>query len=271
MNNVVADLHVHTTRSDGKTDPEDIPKIANSRGLDAIAVTDHNTYYNSNEPVIEENGVHIINGMELRVEPRSIDERIDVLGYGIEPDKKLEDLLNKIGKNRKERANKILEKIEDKTGIKLRYEPTRSTGRPHIARAIAQNSQLEYDYNGAFENLIGRDCPCYVPREVSSFEEGIEVLQNCSMYTSLAHPYRYDNVDDILELAKNLDAVECRYPYDLDKTIGQKPQETAKKYNLGITGGSDAHKTSTIGSCGLNEQEFTNFIDNCEIDSIDQN
>lgn len=260
MNNVVADLHVHTTESDGTTDPSQIPELARENNLDLIAVTDHDTYHDLGSPVVNRQDVDIVSGIELRVKAESIGERIDLLGYGVTPTEELDNLVDKVRENRKNRAEEIVRRIEEETGAELEFEPTVSTGRPHIARAVEESDQIPYDYHGAFNNLIGSDHYCYVSRDIPTFEEGAEILKNSTLCTSLAHPYRYDNVEPILELATELDAIECNYSYGDDVNTGSLPTEKTEEFEMGVTGGSDAHRPESIGTCGLDEEEMERFV-----------
>lgn len=260
MNNIVADLHVHTTESDGTTDPSRIPTLARENDLDFIALTDHDTHHELEQPVVSRGGVNVISGIELRVELEEVGERVDLLGYGVTSTDKLDSVVNSVRNNRKKRAEEIVRRIEEETGAELDFEPTVSTGRPHIARAVEQNDQIPYDYGGAFDNLIGSDNYCYVSREIPSFERGVKVLKESTLCVSLAHPYRYSNVDEIVQIAERLDAIECNYLYSEGVETGDLPDNKAEEFDIGVTGGSDAHEPSSIGSCGLDQDETEAFL-----------
>ena len=260
MSNVVADLHVHTTESDGTTDPSKIPELARENGLDVIAVTDHDVYHDLCNPVVSRGQVDVISGIELRVEAESVDERIDLLGYGVTPTEELDRLVEEVRMNRKHRAEEMVRRIEEQTGAELEFEPTVSTGRPHIARAVKENERIPYDYQGAFDDLIGREHYCYVPRDIPTFETGVKALRSSTMCISLAHPYRYDNAESILELAEKLDAIECNYSYSDSVDVGNLPIEKTEEFDIGVTGGSDAHQPSSIGTCGLSREEMERFV-----------
>jgi len=91
MGNIFADLHNHTTRSDGTTKPDDVVNIAKNNGLSAIALTDHDVTQEFDHPLVVRDGVDIVSGIKLRVEPESLDER--VLGYGVVDDCRLSSVL----------------------------------------------------------------------------------------------------------------------------------------------------------------------------------
>lgn len=260
MSNIVADLHVHTTESDGTTEPSRIPDLARENNLDVIAITDHDMYHDFGQPVVNRGDVNIISGMELRVKAESIGERVDLLGYGVTSSEELDRIVESVRSNRKKRAEEIVSRIEEKTGAELDINPNVSTGRPHIAKAVDRNDEIPYDYQGTFDNLIGKDHYCYVSRDIPSFNEGVEVLKKSSLCVSLAHPYRYKNVEKAVEMTENLDAIECNYLYSDSIESGNLPREKASQFEIGVTGGSDAHEPTSIGSCGLNREEIDNFF-----------
>ncbi|PCR92059.1 PHP domain-containing protein [Natrinema ejinorense] len=259
-----ADLHVHTTRSDGSLELEAVPEAARRDGVAVVAVTDHDRLQPFDGPVVEREGLTIIHGLELRVEIDSDEasggrgadgsQRIDLLGYGVEPSAELESILEGIQANRIERGRAIVDCVESRLGIDLDVSIDTGFGRPHIARAIDAHPEAEYDYQGAFDHLIGSGCPCYVPREVPSFERGRAALAESCRLVSLAHPLRYPDPERALAAAAELDAVELQYPYERD--VDRAPVERAiERHGLLATGGSDAHEDQ-LGIEGLSRRDY---------------
>ncbi|WP_226482293.1 PHP domain-containing protein [Natrinema amylolyticum] len=248
-----ADLHVHTTRSDGSLTLEAVPEAARRGGVDVVAVTDHDRVQPFDGPVVERDGVTLVHGIELRVGTPG-GQRIDLLGYGLEPSASLEAILANIQENRIERGRAIVDCVESRLGIDLDVTVDGGFGRPHIARAIEAHPETEYDYQGAFDHVIGSDCPCYVPRDVPSFETGRAALAESCRLVSLAHPLRYRDPERALALAADLDAVELEYPYGRD--VDREPVERAiERHDLLATGGSDAHD-ERLGVDGLSRRAY---------------
>ncbi len=254
---VVADLHTHTTNSDGTLTLETLPAAARRADLDAVAVTDHDRLHpDLDEPVSRLDGITVVQGIELRVEAGAF--RVDLLGYGVSPTDDLRSLVEHLQTDRIERARKIVERVQTHTGVELSVDFDAGVGRPHIARAI-DRSEAEYDYEGAFDHLIGDDGPCFVPRDVPDFETGADVLADACGVVGLAHPFRYPEPEQALELLEALDAVERYYPYgrDVDESL---LEETIEQYDLLVTGGSDAHDNQ-LGLAGLDQAEFDRLTD----------
>ncbi|WP_158855143.1 PHP domain-containing protein [Halorhabdus sp. CUG00001] len=251
---VVADLHVHTTRSDGQLSPTSVAEAARRASLDAVAITDHDRLPPVTERWVERQGVTVIAGIELRV--RADDQLLDLLGYGLTPTAALRTELERLQANRIERAREIVAQVEARLDVELDVSFEPGVGRPHIAAAIA-DSEAPYDVAGAFEHLIGEDGPCYVAREIPSFERGHELLTAACSLVSLAHPLRYDDPDAALAHARDLDAIELAYPYD--GRVDRTPVERAiDEDDLLGTGGSDAHGT-TLGTAGLDRPAHERF------------
>jgi predicted metal-dependent phosphoesterase TrpH len=253
---VFADLHVHTTNSDGAMTLSELPEAARDADVSVVAVTDHDRLHpDLTTPVTTMEGVTVVHGIELRVEPDG-GEEVDLLAYGVYPTPELADELERLQTDRVERGRAIIENVEDRLGIDLALEAREGLGRPHIARAI-DDSDADYDYESAFDDLIGNDGPCFVARDVTSFERGVSLLRDASGLVGLAHPFRYDDPAAALELTEELDAVERYYPYG--REVDSRPVERAIAENdLVPTGGSDAHD-DVLGKAGLSKPEYRHF------------
>jgi len=249
---IVADLHVHTTNSDGTLTVETLPAAAREAGVEAVAVTDHDRYHPEiASPVTTIDGIEVVHGIELRVETDR--ERVDLLGYGLTRTEELTELVADLQADRVERARKIVSRVEDEIDVDLAVEFEPGVGRPHIARAVAE-SDHRYGYQDAFDFLIGSDCSCYVARDVPDFETGVTHLQTACDVVGLAHPLRYDDPAAALELTRDLDAVEVPYPYgrEVDR---EQVRAAAREHDLLVTGGSDAHER-TLGIEGLDREGY---------------
>ena len=255
---VFADLHVHTTNSDGEMELSEVPSAARDADVSVVAVTDHDRLHPElSTPVDVIEGVTVVHGIELRVQPDG-GERVDLLAYGVTPTQDLVDELDRLQTDRAERGRKIIENVEAHLGVDLALEARAGIGRPHVARAVVDHPETDYDDVGAvFDDLIGNEGPCYVARDVTEFERGVELLSEAAGLVGLAHPYRYDDPEAALELAAELDAVERYYPYD--REVDTRAVERAiADHDLVPTGGTDAHGHE-VGRAGLSKPEYRHF------------
>jgi len=263
---VAADLHVHTDNSDGTFALAEVPPAARAAGLDAVAVTDHDRVHpDLDAPVVERDGVTVVHGIELRVE--ADDQRVDVLGYGVRPTDALVAEIDRLQHNRVERGRTILDRLEDRLGVPIPVDPEPGLGRPDIARAVVESDADYESVRAVFDDLIGEGEPCYVARDIPTFERGRDLLGDACALVSLAHPLRYPEPAAALELAPRLDAVEVAYPYGARGHTGSNGdltvddvREVAERHDLVVTGGSDAHERS-IGGTGLSTDEYERFRD----------
>jgi len=263
---VYADLHVHTTNSDGTLTLDEVPDAARDAGVSVVAVTDHDRLHPGlDRPVTERDGVTLVHGIELRVE--ADDQRVDLLGYGVRRTDALVAECERIQRDRVERGRRIIENVEAELGVDLALEPREGLGRPHIARATVDHPDTDYDeLDAVFADLIGNDGPCFVARDVPAAETGVDLLADACGLVGLAHPLRYDDPEAALALCADLDAVETNYPYD--RPVGQRPETDAEAatgaalvadavetHDLLGTGGSDAHDR-TFGKAGLDRESY---------------
>jgi len=261
---VYADLHVHTTNSDGTLELDEVPEAAREAGVSAVAVTDHDRLHPGlDRPVTERDGVTVVQGIELRVDAG--DQRVDLLGYGARRTDALVAECERIQRDRLTRGRRIIENVEAELGVDLALEPREGLGRPHIARATVDHPDTDYDaMDAVFADLIGNDGPCFVARDVPDAETGIDLLADACGLVGLAHPLRYDDPEAALSLCADLDAVELHYPYD--RPVGRDPEDgeydgpalvadAVETHDLLATGGSDAHDR-TLGNAGLDRDAY---------------
>lgn len=250
---VYADLHVHTDHSDGTLSLEEVPDAAAAAGVAVVALTDHDRIQPAlDAPVTNRNDTTIIHAIELRVETPV--QRVDLLGYGVTPTDELEDLVAYLQEDRATRGQRIIDCLEDHLDIALDIAGEPGLGRPDIARAVDAHPDSGYDYRETFEHLIGDDCPCFVARDVPTFEDGRRILEDACALVSLAHPLRYQDPKTALDRCRDIDAVERYYAYgrDVDQTI---VDDAIAEHDLLITGGSDTHERD-IGLTGLTESDY---------------
>lgn len=253
-----ADLHVHTTNSDGTLSLAGVRRAARAAGLRAVAVTDHDRLHPGLEaPVIDSEGLTVVHGIELRVDAG--DQRLDLLGYGATRTDALVAELDRLQSDRVERGRAIVDNVESALGIDLDVDVGPGFGRPDVARAVAAHPDTDYDIQGVFDDLIADGAPAYVPRDVPSFERGRELLSSACAIVGLAHPLRYVDPAAALERVGTLDAVEVWYPYDGDPDLGPI-RSAADSHDLLVTGGSDAHDDG-LGRAGLGPAEWRRVRD----------
>ena len=261
-----ADLHLHTTASDGMISPEELVMLAKEKGFSAIAITDHDTTEGLLEGINagKAYGIEVIPGIELSTLKN--EREIHILGYYPDPHcSALHNMLAQMIEARSSRALRMIEKLGDNS-IYINRERVREIagnkfiGRPHIAHALLEKGYIN-NVNEAFtEKFIGRGGQGYVERFKITPTEGIIMLKEAHAIPVLAHPGYLSagepvSKEEIAALkTAGLQGLEVYYskhtPAQIDFYL-----KCAKEYKLLVTGGSDCHgsydKPNSLGSVKL--------------------
>jgi hypothetical protein len=267
---VKADLHVHSTASDGTVRPRDLVALALERGLSVLAIADHDSVEGLAEAqqAAEDTPLTLVPAVELSaVTPHGDD--VHVLGYFIRgDDRHLREHLTDLRSARLNRAEAMVEALSD-AGYSVTIDDVLTlseggaVGRSHVARALvaAGHAQSVAD---AFRRLIGRGRPFYVSKDVRSPQEAISCVHDAGGLAVVAHPgvSRLDHI--ISDLAAcGLDGLEA---YHADHSPQERARYAAMAADLGllVTGGSDFHGPAApnppIGSVDIPAETVAAFI-----------
>jgi len=250
---VKADLHVHTTASDGRYSPEDIVRMAVSRGVEVMAITDHDSVdgvpgaLEAAKPFPK---LRVIPGVEVSTDvPHG---EVHMLGYFIDySDPGLTRKLAELRNSRKVRAQRMIEKLAT-MGVHVEWDRVQdiagsgSVGRPHIARAMMENGYVQ-STREAFSRFIGREGPAYVEREKMTPEQVVEFVVEVGGLPVLAHPGDIDDLDDFIPRLQRVGMIGMEVYYNgyNAKTVAQLAS-LSSKHNLIALGGSDYHGLDTL-------------------------
>ena len=242
----VADLHTHTTASDGLLSPVELVGEATAAGLAAIAITDHDTVDGIAEATAAAGpGLQVVPGIELAgtVGPREA----HILGFFVDPTSPA--LLRTLAEFRRLRIDRMERFARHLTaaGLPLTLDEILaeasggSVGRPHIARAMIRLGYVE-TIQTAFEGYLVPGCPTFVPKDEFSPEACIDVVRSAGGVAVLAHPFSTGDPDEFaLRLAgAGLTGIEVEYGvYDEQRRAVLR--DIAARHGLVATGGSDYH------------------------------
>jgi len=244
-----ADLHLHTSFSDGTYTPEEVVSQAVRHGLAAIALTDHDSVEGcdrAGRACVAAN-IEFIAGTELTAEQE--DNEIHILGYFL--DTKNAKLLTEIAKFQAVRQNRIHEMVQRLNELQIPLKPEavfalancRSPGRPHVARALV-NAGLVGSLDEAFERFLKKNRPAWVPKAKMSALDSVELIHQAGGLAVMAHPglNRTDEVIPAL-VESGLDGIECYHTKHSPSTTAHY-MEIAARFKLLVTGGSDCHGLS---------------------------
>jgi predicted metal-dependent phosphoesterase TrpH len=255
-----ADLHLHSTASDGALAPAAVVRRAAEVGLAAIALTDHDSLAGLDEAQAagDHHGVAVLAGCEFSVQgPWG---EVHLLAYLISPSHaELRTAIDRARAARAERARAIVALL-NRLGVALgaadveRVAAGAAIGRPHVARALVARG-LVGSFSEAFDRFLGRGRPAFVPKTLPSFAETTDLVRRAGGVSAAAHLGSRAS-REVLRAMKGdgLDAVEVRHPGH-SASVRAELERVARELRLLPTGGSDWHGAdemspshSTIGS-----------------------
>ena len=249
MPQLVADLQLHSSASDGSDPPAQVVQRARALKFAAIALTDHDTMAGVPEALAaaESLGIECIQGVELSTLDET-ERQVDILGYGIDHlDEDFAAELTRIRSGRLGRAHAMVQKLNE-MGHRVSWERVQAlagsenVGRPHVAKAMVE-AGIVPNVNAAFTpELIGDGGRAYVQRVKISPEQAIERIHRAGGVACAAHPARTKLSDAEIEhlVVAGLDALEVYYPQHTPADT-RRFETLVARYGLLTCGGSDDH------------------------------
>ena len=251
------DLHVHTRASDGTLSPANLVQYAKTRGLEAIAVTDHDTVEGLDEAVVEGNatGFEVVPGVEISADYAG--GALHILGYYL--DFKSGALLKRLAvlqDARAERNPKIVRKLQA-LGFSISFAEIEQeagsglVGRPHFAQVLLKKGYVK-SMQEAFDKYLKKGAAAYEDKFRFPIPEAINMIADAGGIPVLGHPVTLNC--NGLQLEANIKAwkriglqgIEVYYS-DHDAALTSQYAALARRYGLIPTGGSDFHGSMIKG------------------------
>ncbi len=260
---IYADMHCHTTCSDGTLTPQKIIQLAVKTGLKGLSITDHDTIdaYATAIPAAKEQGINLLPGVEFSAKYR--ETSVHILAYAFSVDNPIiQEFCQQHKMRRNRRILAILKRLETQ-GMKITEEdlPSHqgSRGRPHIALAM-QNKGYVRTIQEAFRNYLSEGQCCFVPGDEFSVEETLNTIHAAKGIAILAHPQlikRQSRVKQLLQMPfDGLEGYYAKFPLHIEK----RWVDIATQKKWIITGGSDFHgdykEHITLGCSWVPEETF---------------
>lgn len=257
-----ADLHLHTTASDGTYTPVQIVELARRSGLAAIAITDHDTFAGvvPAREAARGTSLEVIVGVEITTEHR--ERELHLLGYFVDLQcEPLGEALRDIRQGRVERFHAMVERLAD-FGVPVELESAERSpdalGRRYLAELLVQQGKAG-SIREAFQRWLGDRSPVAVAKRRLPVGEAIALVREAGGVASWAHPNCDGEALNVLvELTgMGLGAVEVEYP-DMTRSQRDKLRRWAGELGLAISGGSDCHGPGkrTPGACSVSDAEL---------------
>jgi 3',5'-nucleoside bisphosphate phosphatase len=249
------DLHAHTNRSDGSHDPADLVEYAAGRGVDVLAITDHDTMAGVSEAVDAGRaiGVRVIPGIELSVKvPHG---SMHLLGYFTDAaPTPLAGRIEEFGQTRVQRAREMVDRL-NAHGVPLSWDDVLDgaagapLGRPHIAEALIRGGHVA-DRKEAFDVWLADGRPAFTGSDGLDPVEAVVLVRESGGVPVLAHPETLKLDDAHLDpfigrlTRAGMAGIEVHRP---EHTADQFARfgALARKWGLVASGGSDYHRPTS--------------------------
>ncbi|MEW6164581.1 MAG: 3',5'-nucleoside bisphosphate phosphatase [Pseudomonadota bacterium] len=198
MNAANADLHCHSTVSDGLLAPADIVARAHANGVDLLALTDHDEIGGLDAAIAAARAVNLrfVTGTEISVSWGD-DQTVHIVGLNF--DHRHPDLVAGLGRvrgGRDARAGRMAAELA-KVGIDGAYEGAlKHAGNPalisrsHFARYIVERG-FAPDVKSVFDHWLAKDKPGYVSHPWAELPEALGWIKAAGGTAVIAHPGRY--------------------------------------------------------------------------------
>ena len=268
-----ADLHCHSTASDGTCPPAEVMARARTAGLDVIALTDHDTIAgHAQARRALPRGLTLVPGIELSC--RLHGHSVHLLGYLFDPaDAELAAECAKIREHRLDRARAIVDRLAG-LGAPVTWEQVTSiagggvVGRPHIARAMVAAGVIGAPDEAFGPEWLGAGGRAHVARYAPDPVRAMTLIRAAGGVTVLAHPaapargWLMPDADIARLAAAGLTGIEVRHP---DHNQAERIHLTTLAGQLGVlvSGGSDDHGELTgyrIGCDTIAPQAYERLV-----------
>lgn len=250
--NKIVDLHTHTTASDGSYSPSKLLEYAKTRGLSAIAITDHDTIAGVEEAQIagRKTGVRVIPGVELSTRMDNCDVHMTALFIDCK-NKELIRRLDEMAECRKERNYKMVDRLKE-AGFQIDRADLEKLGtgkvlaRGHIAQILIKRGYAS-TLKEALRKYLSKGTPGYIQKEVLTPQECIQLVHNAGGLIFVAHLHQIDPEDpahceDICRrlIRMGADGLETQY-CEFNDYWRKVTEKIAADYGCLRSGGSDFH------------------------------
>lgn len=247
-----ADLHVHTTHSDGSCSPGEVVRAAANVGLSGLAITDHDTLsaIAIARPEAARLGLELIAGVELTSERDG--RELHILGHFVDDEDPA--LVAATAGLREARVSRIEQMVRRLAEIGLRIDlralrdtfPRATIGRKHLADWLTRTGQVAGPRE-AFARFLGDDGPAHVAKPRLPIAESIALIRGAGGVAGLAHPpydLRWNSLREMVDAG--LGAIEVDGP-GIEPRLGRRWRDWAGALGLAAIAGSDFHAPDRPG------------------------
>ena len=249
---VYANLHTHSTHSDGAYSPRKIAEIAKNEGYGALAITDHDTFTGNAEAAeaCRELGLCCIPGIEFSLKGAAFKTWFHMTAFHFDPEyPEMKEYLRQLSERETHQTEVCFHRGVREGFIEgITWDEVLDYNRgitwlcnEHVFRAMQAKGIADIlDYPAFFENVYGKHRAEVPPlHDFMQAEDMISLVHRAGGIIFLAHPFTPQQMQCVPELAKiGLDGIEVWHS-DLDAKMRREALAAAGEHDLFISGGSD--------------------------------
>ena len=244
------DLHCHTRLSDGTLGIEDLIAFAKKKGLETIAITDHDCLAGTvrSKVIGARHGIQVIPGVELSSTDAETGKQVHILCYSPDAPDMLEGLCKRNSLARKKASHFMMLQTAKRFPISTEFIIKCATGSTNLYKKHIMQALIECGYSDSFngelyKSLFSKSSEnnILVEAKYEDVKNVIDSIHTAGGIAVLAHPYASDCVDEIAKYVEyGIDGIEVFHP-SADEEQQANLKKIAAKNKLLMTGGSDFH------------------------------
>ena len=241
---IKADLHIHSTFSDGSVSIPEIIDMALAAGLDAIAITDHDTFSHIAQTPMQDK-LKIIPGLEISAVDKRSGRHVHILGYNIKVPEIVEALTQPLLETRHRNTLRQIAVLKDH-GFYIETNKLKPAGgkylyKQHVMDYLVSTGQADEMFGSFYRKIFKNNGICHFDIPYIDALDAVTGIKEAGGTAVLAHPGQQQNFYMIPALVdRGLTGLELNHPAnnERDKSV---IRGYAEQYRLFLTGGSDFH------------------------------
>jgi predicted metal-dependent phosphoesterase TrpH len=239
-----ADLHIHSTVSDGCASIAGIIEMAEAKGLDAIAITDHDTFSHIAQTPVSEKLI-IVPGLEISAIDKNSGRHVHILGYNIEEPEIVMALTQPLLEARHRNTLRQIAVLQARGFVidigQLKPADGEYLYKQHVMDYLVSTGQTDEMFGSFYKNTFKNNGICHFDIPYIDALDAVAAVSRAGGQAVLAHPGQQQNFYMIPELVRlGLRGLELNHPSNSPSDKGIL-REYAQKHRLFLTGGSDYH------------------------------
>lgn len=258
-----ADLHIHSTHSDGSLTSREILAQAREAGLDCLAFTEHDStrFTAENVALGREYGVRVVPGVEISAYDYAVGKSAHILGYHFRQSAHIDALCAPVLRQRNENNLKRME-ILKKLGFRIDEEAIKRLAadsgciyKQHILAYLCATEQTDRIYGEVHRTLFQNGGPCDLKIAYADVHTAVRAIRADGGTAVLAHPNQQKNLYLVPELVSDgLSGIEMAHPAN-NMPSRTRIKRMCEQFQLICTGGSDFH--GAYGAVDVKIGEYT--------------